>query len=66
MTKNTSETDIVRHMIRITDGEFWEIVDTGRGSIKKVGVTENVITFGKTEYSSHALTEVVDGENRNE
>ena len=36
-----------------------------KGCVKKTGVTDDVITRENTEYSSHALTEVVDGKNRN-
>ena len=34
--------------------------------VKKLGVTDDVITRDKTEYSSHALAEVVNGINMNE
>ena len=66
MTENTSEEDFERHIKRITEEELWELVGTGRGDVKKTGVMDDVITRDKTEYSSHALAEVVDGENRNE
>ena len=35
-------------------------------SVKKTGVTDDFITRDKTEYISDALTEVVDGINRND
>ena len=66
MTNNTSEAYFSRHMRRITEGELWEIVDTGRENVKKTGVTDDIVTCDKTEYSSHTLSEVVDGRNRNE
>ena len=66
MTKNTSEADFARHMRRITEGELWEIVDTGRENVEKTGVTDDIIARDKTEYFSHALDVVVDGTNRNE
>ena len=66
MTKNTSEADFARHMRRITDGELCELVYTGRGNVKKTGVTDDSITRENTEYSSHALAVVVDGTNNNE
>ena len=66
MTKNSSEAYFASHMRNITEGEIWELVDTGRYNFKKTGFTNDVITRDKTEYSSHALTEVVDGKNRNE
>ena len=53
-------------MKRITEGELWELVDTGKENVKRNGVTYDVITRDKTEYSSHALAEVVDGKNSNE
>ena len=65
MTKNTSEEDFLRHMKSITEGELLELVDTGRENFKKTGVVDDVIARDKTEYSSHRLTEVVDGKNRN-
>ena len=34
--------------------------------VKKAGVTDDSITRDKTEYSSHALAEVMSGINRNE
>ena len=66
MTKNTSEAYFTRHMKRITEVELWELVDTGRENVKKTGVMNNIITRDKTEYSSHALAEVMYGKNRNE
>ena len=66
MTKNTSEADFARHMRRITEDELWELVEPGRENVKKTGVTDDVITCDKTEYSSHALAVVMDGTNRNE
>ena len=61
MTKNTSKADLEMHMERITDGELWELLDTRRENLKKTGVTDDVITHNKTEYSSHALAEVMNG-----
>ena len=66
MTKNTSEAGFASHMRRITEGELWELVDTARENVNKTGVADDVITRDKTEYSSHALTEVVDCMNKNE
>ena len=34
--------------------------------VKKEGVTDDVITRDKTEYSSHAIAEVLNGTNSNE
>ena len=66
MTENTSEADFARHMRRITEGELWELVDTGRENTNKTGVMDGVITRDKTEYSSHALADIVNGINSNE
>ena len=41
-------------------------MDTRRENVKKIEVTDDIITRDKTEYSSHTLTEVVNGINRNE
>ena len=41
-------------------------MDTGRDNFKKTGVTDDVITCDKVEYSSHELAEVVDGKKINE
>ena len=35
-------------------------------SVKNTGVTDDVINRDNTEYSSHALVQVVNGKNRNE
>ena len=66
MTKNTSEADFVRHMERITEGELWELMDTGRENVKKTGVTDNIITCDKNEYSSPALSVAMDETNIND
>ena len=50
----------------ITEVELWELVDSGRKNVKNNRVTDEIITRVKTEYSSHALAEVVDGKKRNE
>ena len=61
MTKNTQEADFARHMKRITQGELWELADAGRENVKNTRVTDDIISREKTEYSSHALAEAVDG-----
>ena len=66
MTNNTPEAYFTRLMKRITDGELWEIVDTGRENVKNSRVTDDVISLDKNEYSSHTLTEVVDGKHEND
>ena len=57
----TSESDFVKHMNRITEEELWEIVDTGRDNSKNDRVTNDFINSDNTEYSSHAILEVVEG-----
>ena len=44
MTNNTSEADFARHMRRITEGELWELVDTGKENFNNTEVTNAVIT----------------------
>ena len=61
MTKNTSEVDFVKHVKRITEGEIWELMKTVRENVNNTRVTDDVIKRDKTEYSSHALSEFVDG-----
>ena len=65
MPNSTSEANFARHMRRITEVDLWELVDTGRENVKNTGVTDDVITRYKTEYSSHPLAEVMNGINRN-
>ena len=52
-------------MKRITEGELLDLVHTGRDNVKNTRVTDDIISHHNTEYSSHALAEVVDGENKN-
>ena len=66
MNNNTPEVNFARHIQRITEGELWEIVDTGRENFKKIGVTDDFIVCDKTKCSIHAPSVVVDGTNRNE
>ena len=61
MTKNCSEADFVKRVRRITEGELWYLVKTVRGNAKITRVMDEVIKRENTEYSSHALSEVVDG-----
>ena len=61
MTKKTLEADFARYTKIITEGELWEIVDTGREDVKNNRVMDDIISQDKTEYSSHALAEVLDG-----
>ena len=66
MKKNTSEADFMRQTKRITEGELWELVDTGRENVKNTRVTDDTIIRDKTKYSSHSLEEVMDGKHKND
>ena len=66
MTKNFLETDFLKHTKRIIEGELWEIVETRRENVKVARVMDDFIKRYKTYYSSHELTEVADGERRND
>ena len=45
MTKNILEADLENHMKIITEGELWELVDTGSENDKNNRVKDDVITF---------------------
>ena len=60
MTRIFSESYYVKHMKRITEGEIWDIMETGRDNVNNIGVTDEIIECDKTEYSSHPLAKVVD------
>ena len=64
MTNNCSEADYIIHMKRITERKLWELVEIGREDVNNIGVKNEIMEYDKTEYSSLALAEVVDGENR--
>ena len=66
MTKNTSEADYVNHTKSITEGELWELLETGKENVNNYRVTDAVIKREKTEYYSHVIAEVVDKENSND
>ena len=53
-------------MKSITEGELWDLVETGSKNVKLTRLTDDVIKSENTEYSSHAPAEVVDGENKND
>ena len=53
-------------MKRIVLGELWDLVDDGRENVKNNRVMDDVIIRDKTEYSSHALAEVMDGKHNND
>ena len=51
---------------RTTEVELWDIVETRRKNDNDIGVMYGVMDFDSTEYSSNALSEVVDGDSRND
>ena len=55
MTNNFSEADYVKHTKRTTEGELWDIVETGIEHVKNIRVTDEIMERDKTEYSSHIL-----------
>ena len=61
MTKNTSETAFLKHMKRITEGDLWDLVETGRENFRNTRVTYDFIKHENTEYSSHALAAFLGG-----
>ena len=66
MENNTSELVFVKTMKRITEGELWELVETGRENVKNARFREDLFKHDKTEYYSHTLAAVADGVNRND
>ena len=40
MTKSCSEADYVKQTKRITEGELWELMQTGRDNVNNIGVTD--------------------------
>ena len=61
--KNFSVADHVKHANRITEGEIWEIVETGGQGVNNNGVTYGVMDWYLTECSSHVLTNPMDQTN---
>ena len=66
MMQNFSEASYVKHTKRITEGELWDLVKTGRKNANNNGVLDGVIYRDSTEYSIHALADDVNEENRND
>ena len=50
----------------VTEGELWELMDTGRENFNNTRVTDDVISRKNTVYCSHTLTEVVDEKREND
>ena len=66
MTNNCYETDHAKNARIITEGELWQLVETGRENFKNNGVTDGVMDFDVNEYSSHAFPNPVDQKNGSE
>ena len=66
ITSNISEADNTKHARRITKGELWELVKTGRENVNNNRVMDGVTDCESTEYYSHALANTVNQENVNE
>ena len=66
MTNNCSEADYDKVENRITEGELWELVESGRKNVKNNGLLDRVMDNESTEYSSHALADAVNMENMND
>ena len=66
MTKNCSESDHVKHAKRITEGELWEIMETGMEDVNNNGVLDGVTDCDSTEYSRHELVNTVEHTNWSE
>ena len=60
------EVDSLKHVKIITEGELWDIMETMRGNVKIIRVTDEVLKHEKTEYSSRSFDEGMDGENMND
>ena len=61
MKKNFLEAYFLKHMKIFTEGELWELVETGMENVNITRVTDDVIKCDKYEYFSHTLAQVVDG-----
>ena len=64
MTNKTTEAYFLEHIRIITEKELWNLLYTGRENVKNTRVTNDVITYYKTKYSSYALAEAVNGKHK--
>ena len=60
---NFSKADQVKHMKKTKEGELWQLAETVRDNFKNNRVLDGFLDLDLTEYSSHALTKVVNGVN---
>ena len=65
MDKTCSEGDQAIHAKRITEGEIWKIVETGRENVNNNGVVYGVTDQELTEYSSQEIYNTAKQENGN-
>ena len=66
MTKKFSYADYVKHTNRITEGELWELVKTGRDNINNIGIIDGVMDRDSTKYYSNEITKFMEGGNSND
>ena len=66
MMNNFSEADHDKHAERITEGEIWVIVETGRENVNNNGVMDGVTDYDSAEYYSHTIANTMNQENGNE
>ena len=66
MTNNCFKADKAKHAKRITEGELWDLVEALRDNVNNIGVLDGVMDFDLTEYSSPAIYDAVNKENRND
>ena len=66
MTKNCSKADYAKYTKRITEGELWDLVEVLRENLNNNGVLDGVMDCDLTEYSSPAIYDAVNKENRND
>ena len=66
MKNNCSKAKHVKHTKIIKEGELWYIVETWRENVNNNAITNMVMYYYSTEYSSHALANPMEKSNGNE
>ena len=64
--KNCGEADHAKHAKRITEGELWDLAETGEENVRNNGVLDGVMNCDSAEDSSHALNNDVNQDNKND
>ena len=59
MTNNCSKADYFKHTNRITEGELWDIMETGRDNVNNNEVLGGFMDRDLAGYSSHALADAM-------